>query len=127
MFATAHMEVTLSESAVLLPRDAVMHFGDRDIVFVEHEPGIYEIREVHVGAEAGPQTQILHGVAEGERVVARANFFLDAESRLMESMMGQPGMEMDMDMDMPGMDSPQADSAAVRMPGMDHEGMNHEE
>lgn len=124
MFATAHLEVTLTEAAVLLPRDAVLYFGDRDVVFVEHEPGIYEVREVQVGAESGQRTQILHGVAEGERVVARANFFLDAESRLMESMIGQPGMEMDMDM--PGMESPQTDSSATSMPGMDHEGMDHE-
>lgn len=111
MFATVHLDVLVAEEAVLVPRDAVMHFGDRDIVFIEVEPGVYEVREVQVGATAGGRTQILEGLEEGERVVARANFFLDAESRLMETMMGQPGMEMEMEMDMPGMD----------MPGMDRE------
>lgn len=111
MFATAHLDALVAERAVLVPRDAVLHFGDRDIVFVELEPGLYEIREVQVGVTAGARTQILRGLLAGEPVVARGNFFLDAESRLMEAMMGMPGMEMDMDMDMPGMD----------MPGMDRE------
>jgi membrane fusion protein, copper/silver efflux system len=111
MFATAHMDARVAERAVQVPRDAVMHFADRDIVFVEVEPGSYEIREVRVGATAGDRTQVLRGLLVGERVVARANFFLDAESRLMETMMGQPGMEMemDMDMDMPGMETPDMD------------------
>lgn len=96
MFATVLLEAPVAERAVVVPRDAVMRTGARDIVFVETGPGAYEIREVRIGADADGKTQVLSGLLAGERVVARANFILDAESRLMETMMGQPGM--------PGMD-----------------------
>jgi membrane fusion protein, copper/silver efflux system len=105
MFATVGLDAPVAERAVVVPRDAVMRTGARDLVFVEAGPGAYEIREVRVGADADGRTQVLSGLLAGERVVARANFLLDAESRLMETMMGQPGMpgmdmEMDMDMEM---------------------------
>ena len=63
------------------------------MVFVEEAPGIYRVREVTVAADAGGRTQILAGLIAGERVVNRANFLLDSESRLMESMGPMPGME----------------------------------
>jgi membrane fusion protein, copper/silver efflux system len=93
MFATAHLEAPAAERAVLVPRDAVMRTGSRDIVFVEQGPGLFETRDVHVGTDAGGRLQILSGLLAGERVVSRANFILDAESRLMETMMGMPEME----------------------------------
>jgi membrane fusion protein, copper/silver efflux system len=118
MFATVHVAAPVAERGVVVPRDAVMRTGVRDLVFVEIEPGAYELREVRVGADAEGRTQILAGLLAGERVVARANFILDAESRLMEAMMGQPGMP-GMDMDMPGMDMD------MDMPGMDMPGMEN--
>jgi membrane fusion protein, copper/silver efflux system len=95
MFATVDFETTEAERAVLVPRDAVMLTGTRALVFVEVGPGSYEPRDVRVGGTMGERTQILSGLLAGERVVGRANFLLDAESRLMETM-GAIG-------DMPGM------------------------
>lgn len=112
MFATAHLDVLAAERAVLVPRDAVMRTGTRDIVFVEQMPGSYESREVRVGSEAGGSVQVLSGLLAGERVVARANFILDSESRLMETMRGQPGM--------PGMDDMDMGDMDMGMPGMSH-------
>lgn len=112
MFATVYIDTPGAERAVLIPRDAVMRTGTRDMVFVEQEPGIYETREVRVGASTSGHVQILSGLLAGERVVARANFILDAESRLMETMMGQP--------DMPGMDDMDTDAGDMDMPGMHH-------
>jgi membrane fusion protein, copper/silver efflux system len=87
MFATVVMDVPVSERAVLVPRDAVMRTGTHSMVFVEEHPGHYRMREVTVGVEAGASTQILSGLLAGDRVVARANFILDAESRLMDGAM----------------------------------------
>lgn len=106
MFATVYIDAPVAERAVLLPRDAVMRTGTRDIVFVAQSPGVYETRVVRVGAEMGDRVQILSGLLAGERVVARANFILDAESRLMETMQGLPGMPGMEGMDMDGMDMP---------------------
>ena len=112
MFATVYLDTPGVERAVLVPRDAVMRTGTRDIVFVELEPGVYETREVRAGAATNGHVQILSGLLAGERVVARANFILDAESRLMETMMGQPGM--------PGMDDMDMDAGGMDMPGMEN-------
>lgn len=92
MFATAQLEAAVADRAVLVPRDAVMHSGSHDMVFVEEGPGAYRARQVQVGADMGGQTQILSGLLAGERVVKRANFLLDSESRLRESMGAMPGM-----------------------------------
>lgn len=88
MFAVVQIEAQVAESAVLVPRDAVMHAGTHAMVFVEEGPGRFRAREVRVGAEAGGRTEILSGLNAGERVADRANFLLDAESRLG----GMPGM-----------------------------------
>lgn len=93
MYATVSIDAPVTERAVVVPRDAVMHSGTHSMVFVEEAPGIYRMREVTVGADAGGRTQILAGLIAGERVVNRANFLLDSESRLMESMGPMPGME----------------------------------
>jgi membrane fusion protein, copper/silver efflux system len=95
MFATVHLSSSMGEEVVMVPRDALMRTGARDIVFVEVVPGTFALRPVQAGRETGGRVEILSGLAAGERVVARANFLLDAESRLMESM-GAIG-------DMPGM------------------------
>jgi membrane fusion protein, copper/silver efflux system len=109
MFATVHLDAEVAERAILVPRDAVLHTGTRAIVFVEEAPGVYRLREVRIGAEAGARTQLLSGLREGERVVARASFLLDADSRLMEAM---EGMEMP-DMSMPGGDTGGSGGAAA--------------
>ncbi|HEV2130431.1 MAG TPA: efflux RND transporter periplasmic adaptor subunit, partial [Longimicrobiaceae bacterium] len=109
MFAMVQLDAPEAERALLVPRDAVMRTGTRDIVFVEQGPGAYELREVRVGSEVNGNVQIVSGLLAGERVVARANFLLDAESRLMETMMGQPGM--------PGMEMNPGETS---MPGMPH-------
>lgn len=67
---------------LLLPADAVIHAGQRQLVFVDLADGRLEPREVHLGVRVGDAVQVLHGVAEGERVVTTANFLLDSESSL---------------------------------------------
>jgi membrane fusion protein, copper/silver efflux system len=87
MFVTVGLDAPVSERSVLVPRDAVMHSGTHAMVFVEDAPGVYRVREVQVGGDDAGRTQILSGLLAGERVVARANFLLDAESRLMDGLM----------------------------------------
>ena len=93
MYATVGIDAPVTENAVVVPRDAVMHSGTHAMVFVEEAPGMYRVREVTVGADAGGRTQVLSGLSAGERVVNRANFLLDSESRLLETMGPMPGMD----------------------------------
>ena len=68
--------------AVTVPRDAVIDDGTRRYVFVEVERGLFEPREVVVGALLGDRRVVTRGIAAGEVVVARGTFVLDSESRL---------------------------------------------
>lgn len=69
-------------SGIGVPESAVVSTGERDIVFVAREEGVFEPREVRLGVQSGPWVEIVEGLSEGERVAAGANFLLDSESRL---------------------------------------------
>ncbi len=92
MYATVGIDVPVSERAVLVPRAAVMYSGTHAMVFVQESPGVYRAREVVTGSDAAGSTQILSGLEPGDLVVSHANFLLDSESRLAESMGAMPGM-----------------------------------
>ena len=81
----AFVDVTTELAAaegVLVPDDAVIDSGLRQIVFVERQPGVFEPREVRLGVRGEGRAVVLSGVAEGERVATHANFLLDSESKL---------------------------------------------
>ena len=95
MYATLLLDVVLDSDAVNVPAEAVVQTGQRNLVFVVGTNGMLEPREVGVGARAGDRFQIVSGLVEGERIVARANFLVDAESRLTAGAMPpMPGMNM---------------------------------
>ncbi|HEY6108560.1 MAG TPA: efflux RND transporter periplasmic adaptor subunit [Gemmatimonadales bacterium] len=95
MYATLLFEATLGRDLLSLPAEAIVQTGERNLVFVLTGDGALAPREVTVGGRADGRIQILGGVAEGDRVVASANFLIDAESRLGTgaAMTGMPGME----------------------------------
>jgi Cu(I)/Ag(I) efflux system membrane fusion protein len=81
MFADVFLESDLGEGLVI-PENAVIDTGDRQLVFVDHGAGRYEPRQVRLGARASDGVQVQSGLALGERVVISANFLLDSESSL---------------------------------------------
>ena len=83
LFGSATFEVT-GESALVVPRDAVVDTGVQQHVFVA-TAGRFEPRVVSVGARLGDRIEILSGLSEGEQVVASGVFLLDSESRLRAS------------------------------------------
>lgn len=97
MYATLLFDATVGRNVLSLPSEAVVLTGERDLVFVVGRDGALEPRAVTLGARAGDRIQILSGVADGARVVASANFLVDAESRLTSGagMAGMPGMNME--------------------------------
>lgn len=70
---------------LVVPADAVMDTGDRQIVFVETGPGSFEPRQVNVSGRADDDAFIGGGLDEGEQVAVNANFLIDSESRLRAS------------------------------------------
>jgi Cu(I)/Ag(I) efflux system membrane fusion protein len=82
MFATLFFEAVIGGDVVQVPAEAVVQTGERNLVFVVGAGGALEPREIVLGPRAGGQFQVLSGLTGGERIVASANFLVDAESRL---------------------------------------------
>ena len=86
MYASASIHATLTDRAILVPREAVIDTGTRQIAFVSAGGGRFEPRQVRLGADSeGGIVQVLEGLAPGESVVTSGQFLLDAESRLREA------------------------------------------
>jgi Cu(I)/Ag(I) efflux system membrane fusion protein len=81
MFAEVELRADLGRR-LSLPKDAVLRSGTRNIVFVSPKDGSFEPREVELGLELPDRWEITKGVVPGEGVLATANFFVDAESKL---------------------------------------------
>ena len=90
MFVNAVVQVPLGE-AMAVPVTAVLETGKRRVVWVEKEPGMFEPREVNVGARVGDRFQILAGLRVGEKVAASGGYMIDSELQLRGSA-GMPGM-----------------------------------
>jgi Cu(I)/Ag(I) efflux system membrane fusion protein len=77
------VDQTMPEKPLVIPDTAPLITGKRAIVYVKtDQPGIYEGREVRLGIRAG-NTYIVHdGLEEGEYVVSRGNFKIDAAMQI---------------------------------------------
>jgi len=60
----------------------VIHTGTRFVAFVLRADDHLEPRELKLGFQTDDWAQVLGGVKEGEQVVTRALFLVDAESQL---------------------------------------------
>lgn len=81
MFANAELKIDYGVQT-LVPSEAVLDSGTRQMVFLAKPGGYFEPREVKVGARFDDQIVILSGLNPGEKIVASGNFLIDSESRL---------------------------------------------
>ncbi len=87
MFAHIELHPQGKGKTVLVPSEAVIRSGIRNVVFVARGEGRFEPREVKLGLEGeGGTVQILSGLREGENVVVSSQFLLDSESNLKEAL-----------------------------------------
>jgi Cu(I)/Ag(I) efflux system membrane fusion protein len=92
--------VTVQTDAVhtlVVPKEAVLETGLRQLVFLDRGQGRYEPASVKLGRRSQDDVEVLEGLTAGDRIVTSANFLLDAESKLasassMQAMMGRIGM-----------------------------------
>lgn len=75
-----------SRDALRIPPDAIIDSGTGTLVFVAVGEGKFQPRKIRVGDSDGSYTEVVSGLALGERVVSRANFLIDSESRLRASL-----------------------------------------
>jgi multidrug efflux pump subunit AcrA (membrane-fusion protein) len=85
MYATVEIQTATSQPTAIVPREAVIDTGRRQIAFVAEAAGRFAPRELELGLEAGGDVQVLAGLTSGEQVVTSGQFLLDAESRLREA------------------------------------------
>jgi len=142
MFANVSLKSRQAKKSVVVPTEAVIISGKRNIILVTRGAGKFIPKEVNLGVEADGYYEIKDGLSAGEEVVTSAQFLIDSESKLKEAIskmlepesgsaepgdakkMDHEGMDMGaMKMDHSGMDmgSEDMDSGAMKM---DHSGMD---
>lgn len=71
-----------ADETLVIQRSAVLMAGSNSIVYVETEPGHFEIRRVTLGPICGEDIVILEGVEKGDNVAVRGNFLIDSQMQL---------------------------------------------
>jgi Cu(I)/Ag(I) efflux system membrane fusion protein len=112
-----------------VPVDAVLDSGTSQRVFVDRGKGVFEPRTVKEGGRSADYAVILSGLRAGESVVTRANFLIDSESNLrqsIEGMAGMPGMKQEGRANLPPAAMAPERHATPGMPAMPEEGKPHD-
>jgi Cu(I)/Ag(I) efflux system membrane fusion protein len=81
MYVNAELAMDMGQ-ALTIPVSAVMPTGTRNLVFVDKGEGKLEPKIVELGTKYGEIYEVKSGLEENERVVASANFLIDAESKV---------------------------------------------
>ena len=81
MYANIELAMDMGEG-LTIPVSAVMPTGLRSLVFLDKGEGKIEPRFIQLGGRFGERYEVKSGLQEGERVVASANFLIDAESKV---------------------------------------------
>ena len=91
MFADVELKIDYGMQT-LVPSEAVLNSGTRQVVFIPMPGGYFEPREIKVGAEFDGQYAVLAGLKPGEKIVASGNYLIDSESNLGTAKQGMSGM-----------------------------------
>jgi len=91
MFVSATFVSRAAAPAIVVPRSAVLDTGTRKIVYLAHANGVFEAREVQVGAASDDLFPVLHGLTLGDKVVLNGNFLIDSQAHLSSGMSGLYG------------------------------------
>lgn len=82
MFASVSVFGTATDSAVHVPREALIRGGAVDRVVVDLGGGRFRSQAVVPGIESGDRVEIRSGIASGDRVVVSGQFLIDSESNI---------------------------------------------
>ena len=77
--ASVKLPDTHNTNLLFVPSAAVQPLGEDDVVFVEREPGLFEVRKVRVERQAAQVAAIGDGLARGERIAVEGAFLLRGE------------------------------------------------
>lgn len=93
MYTNVELIVNLG-TRLVIPKEAVIESGQKQLVFIHHGGGRLEPRLIKTGMKGEEYLEVLEGVREGDHVVTSANFLVDSESRLKSAVESMGGMGM---------------------------------
>ena len=80
---------------LVIPRDAVLDTGARQLALVDEGQGRFALREIRTGEQGTDYYTVLSGLAPGERVARNIQFLIDSETELRQAIerfrSGTPG------------------------------------
>lgn len=82
MWANVNLKPDVSREALVIPVDAVLRTGTKNIAIIALGNGHFAPRDITLGAQAGDHYQVLAGLKAGDRVVDSAEFLINSESSL---------------------------------------------
>jgi Cu(I)/Ag(I) efflux system membrane fusion protein len=82
MYASLAFAPAAGREVLLVPSEALIRTGTRTVVILAGEKGMFRPVEVEAGGESGGDTEIVKGLAAGDRVVLSGQFLLDSEASL---------------------------------------------
>lgn len=88
MFANVQIETRPKQNVTVVPSEAIIRTGERNMAFVAKGDGSFRPRELKLGMEGGVRNneiEVLAGLKPGENIVTSAQFLFDSESRLQEA------------------------------------------
>jgi RND family efflux transporter MFP subunit len=81
MYANVELKADYGTQTIV-PAEAVLDSGTRQIVFLAKPDGHFEPREIRVGPRLDDRYIVLSGLKPGETIVTSGNFLVDSESQL---------------------------------------------
>ena len=86
MYADVIIEADPGQTGIIIPSEAVIHSGSRNLVFISIGNGKFMPRDVTLGLPLNNnRVQVLTGLAGNETLVTSGQFLIDSESKLNEA------------------------------------------
>ncbi len=82
MFAQVQLQTGNNQAQLLIPEEAVIRTGTRNVVILALDGGHFQPMQVDLGQAANGQIAILGGLQAGQKVVASGHFLIDSEASL---------------------------------------------
>lgn len=69
-----------------VPKNAVIRTGERNVVYIQKEPGVYVPKEVQISYDQDGYYAVISGLKEGDIIVSSGGFLIDSESQIQMGM-----------------------------------------
>jgi cobalt-zinc-cadmium efflux system membrane fusion protein len=77
MFASVKILTGEGDTAIAVPRDAIIYEGGLARVWVVRDDKAIELRRIKVGLTSGTMVEVTDGLASSDRVVIKGSLFID--------------------------------------------------